>query len=257
MFIIAIDSPGQASPAQAQALAAVLQKTAYEVRPHLTLPGGGPCVVSVLAEEADARALARALQDKGFSPQIVTPQEIERLEQAFAAREFALHPTQLQLRSRQGDELLIPFAQIRLLLRGMYSSSQTQTQVTKQKKFSMGRAVMTGGLMLSKTKEQTNRTTTQENDAFVALITQTGETVTLREHSLVYDGLGKERQPSRAANFTRLVALLRQSCPQALYDDRLLRKATQRQMLGASLDTAAHLDVALLLLSTHLLPNTR
>jgi hypothetical protein len=72
--------------------------------------------------------------------------------------------------------------------------------------------------------------------------------VDLHEASLVYDGLGPALQVSRAANFVRLIEILRQRCPAAAHDERLNTRAFQAQVLGPGLSPEENFDVALALL---------
>jgi hypothetical protein len=58
-----------------------------------------------------------------------------------------------------------------------------------------------------------------------------------------------QRQPTAAANFSRLVERLREQAPNAGYDDRLNTRAGQLQLLGERLTPEAHLEIAALLLA--------
>ena len=62
-------------------------------------------------------------------------------------------------------------------------------------------------------------------------------------------GLGSALRPSRAANFTYLVAELRMQCPHTLYDERLLSRAGQAALLSPSLNPEEYLVVATALLA--------
>jgi hypothetical protein len=56
-------------------------------------------------------------------------------------------------------------------------------------------------------------------------------------------------KPSGEMNFNYLVAELRQRCPSAFYDDRLLRRAEQVKLLGPLLNPDNHLDLAVEILA--------
>ena len=95
----------------------------------------------------------------------------------------------------------------------------------------------------------TTRTRT-ETDADEFLLVFAGSQVcSLREHEMQYQSLGPALQPSRVANFRHVVAQLRARCPHALCDERLMRRSTQAQILGATLSPDDHLDFACLLVA--------
>ncbi len=51
-------------------------------------------------------------------------------------------------------------------------------------------------------------------------------------------------QQSRALNLQLLLTELRRLAPQARYDDRLMRRAAQAQLLGPGLSPEEHLGIA-------------
>lgn len=57
----------------------------------------------------------------------------------------------------------------------------------------------------------------------------------LRERHASYTGLGAERTAVAFANFTRTIGRLRESCPMAVFDDRLVRRRVAERALPDSL----------------------
>jgi hypothetical protein len=132
-----------------------------------------------------------------------------------------------------------------------------RTETTERRQLSLGRAVLTGGLMVTKTVKTSKSEVQIDVAGFLHLYPAAGPPLVFRQGDLNFAGLGKELQPSVAANFTRLVAVLRELCPKARYDERLATPPGQARLLGPSLPPASHLDVAITLLSQTLLAHPR
>jgi hypothetical protein len=152
--------------------------------------------------------------------------------------------------------LEVPWGEARLLLRGVHRVEHTRTQIVQQRKLSLGRAVLTGGLMVTKTVKKSKHEVLVENEGFLQLYAPGRPPLDFRQADLNYAGLvpaGAALQPSVAANFVQLVAALRAACPRAVYDERLATLPGQARLLGPSLQPERYLDLAVTLLSRSLL----
>jgi hypothetical protein len=233
----------------ARKLAGVLGKTAYEVRPSVQVPGGGPAVVAVLADPDAAAATAAALRGVGFECGVVTVRD--PLPGQIVARRFEIGAAALVVEARESPAVALPYAEVELLVRGSRMTQAKYTETVRETKLSLGRTLATGGLLNTKTETTTRTRTATDGDEF--LVVFAGATpVVLREHELQYQSLGAALQPSRTANFRHVVAELQRLCPQAVRDERLMRRATQAQILGPMLSPDDHLDLAIELLATSL-----
>ena len=260
MILVAIHHTQPTDGSRAPALAAALGKTAYDVRARVLAPG--PCVVTVTKDPAQARATEDALRAAGFSTLVRDSAGLDRPERRFDLRSFALEPEGWRLVNRAGREVVVPYGAVRVLIVGMGVVTTTETEVVTKKKRSLGRAVMTGGLSTKKKVKHRVAHTLQARERFLHAYTAAGGVVVARETAVDYGGLGAPRtqpterpaqQATRAADFERLVAALRQRAPRAAFDDRLLTVPGQRQLLGPALDPEAHADLASALLAAYLL----
>ena len=252
MHIVAIHNIQNTTPKDISNLANALGITAYEARPRVQIVSKGPAIVKVFAEPEPALRLAKQLESAHFSTVVLHDYEIEH-ESSLEVRSFSLEEQFVRVESRQGQKQLIDNADVTLIIRGHQSTVNTQTTIKKGKKFSMGKAVMTGGLMLTKKTTTVQKTTRQTSGGFLYLYAKNHPVAIFREQALLYESLGDQMQPSRPANFTLLTNLLRQRCTTAKYDQRLLQKAAQKQLLGSSLDPEEHLHIAISLLAKSLL----
>jgi len=252
MHIVALQFDKDAGDALAVRLAAVLGRTLLEARGRVSEPEGGPSVLATFAESGPAEELAEELRSRGFDALVLPSAAVETEEQRLVVRSFELGPGSLTALPRRGGAVEVPWRDVRLLLRGVVRVQHKRTQMVEQRKLSLGRAVITGGLMVTKTVKSTKHEIRTENEGFLQLYPASGPPLAFRQTALNFAGLGR-LEPSVAANFARLVAVLRQGSPQAVYDERLATLPGQARLLGPSLPPERHLDLAVTLLARTLL----
>jgi len=248
MNIVAIHNLPGKKEMLAETLAAAMKSTVYEALSRLKAPGRGPFVVSASASIGQAEELITRLRASGFQAVLLKGDDVESTTR-FVVRKFRLNSDALIVQSGQEESLKVDYDSIRLLLRGTTIEQTTLTETVKEKKFNPGMALLTGGLKMTKTTEKTLESTTQTREGFFHLYAGDQQTLVFREGGLVYDSLGTALQPTRQANFSYLITELRRRSPGACYDDRLLNRAGQVQLLGPVLSPENHLDIATSLLA--------
>lgn len=248
MHVVAIHYAPGAGEALAAPLAEALDKTIYEARARLSSPEGGPAVVARYAEIEPAWACAGRLRANGISPILLTPEEVETDARRFLVRSFHFGEHGLTAVSRRGESAEIAYRQVTLILRGVRIDERTELKTTEQRKFSMGRALLTQGLMMTKTVRKVEQVKTADREEFCHLYVEGHPPLAFHAGGLDYRTLGSALQPSVQANFTRLVAELRQALPQARYDERLANSPARARVLGPGL-TENQLDIAISLLA--------
>jgi hypothetical protein len=237
-------------------LADALEVTLYDARSRLSVPGNGPIVVAIGKELDAVEKTAERLRAGGFDVIVLNEDDIETLAGRFIVREFRLDDKELVLGSRDGESLAIAYSGIDLILRGTCIAVSSTTEAETKRKFSPGRAILSGGLIMSKTTKTVKNISTEEREGFFYLYSKNRPVAVFLENDLLYDSLGPALQPSRMANFAYLLAELQQRQPDAIFDDRLLRRAEQALMLGPRLSPEDHLDAAIALLAKKLLQKT-
>jgi hypothetical protein len=252
MHVVALQFEKNAGDSLAVRLAAVLGRTLLEARGRVSDPEGGPAVLATFPEAAAAEAYADELRSRGFAMLVLPPEQVETEKERFLTRSFAVGPEALTAQSRQGSAE-VAWRDVRLLLRGVVRVEHKRTQTVQRRELSLGRAVITGGLMVTKPVKSSKTEVLIENEGFLHLYPAAGPPLVFRQSELNYAGLGPGLQPSVAANFSRLVTVLREACPQARFDERLASPPGQARLLGPSLPPSSHLDVAISLLSRSLL----
>ncbi|HEY6837183.1 MAG TPA: hypothetical protein VI389_00435 [Geobacteraceae bacterium] len=253
MHIVAIHGWKEESAELAQALAAALGLTAFEVRQRLI--GGGPAVVARFADAHQAEALAATLRRCGVAALVVDVDEVRGRGGRFVVRRFELDAERLFLESVSGESAAIPYGEIELLLLAMGITSQTETATVTERKFSLGATIMTGGIPVMKKVEREEEVRGEEREKALFLYAGSHPALVFRQSGMSYDGLGPAMKQSRELNFTHLVAELRRLAPRAAYDERLQQRAGQVRVLGPALAPDTNLDLAAEILARTLRPN--
>jgi hypothetical protein len=239
--------------AEAAALAADLGTTAYEER--LKLATGLPVIVLKSADPEPAAVLLAKMRARGHGVVGCDASTVIPASGMVAIRRFALEPDALVLPEVPGARL--PWDDVLGLFRAMHTThTETRTE-TKKRQFSSGRALLSGGLLLTKTVATEERSEATERDQVLYVFRAGGEKPwLLRERGTQYTGLGPALGPSSAQNFLTMIARLRKEAPRAVYDERLMtaRNAPVRasragtgkneshvQTSGGGVDLLAHL----------------
>jgi hypothetical protein len=209
MRILAISGSSGNLAERAAALAAAMGTSLHDAQRQLATPG--PRVLATYGDPVAAARVAEALAAAGFAPIVLD--EADCLHARFEVRGFELKGRTLEVVDRPGAARSVPFAQVTVLVRGVRTLGP------------------------------------DEREPFLEVHAATAPVLVLSERHLQYDGLHLERQPTAAANFTRLVERIRGQAPHAGYDERLNTRAGQLQVLGERLTPEAHLEIAALLLA--------
>jgi len=248
MYFLSIHNLPENRAAFAPALASALGITSYEASIRLRVSGSGPFVIATFGERAAADEANRKLKASRLSTVMLSDEEAASSQKGFSARTFRFNEHTLQAESRQKETLAVDYQKIFLIIRGMGIKQEISTETTKERKFNLGKAVLSGGLIISKTVKTTEQKITEEREGFLFVYADGALPLVFKEGALDYSSLGPALQPSRTANFTALLAELRRRAPQARFDDRLTTRAGQVQLLGPSLDVQRYIGVAIELL---------
>jgi len=219
MHVVAIVELTAPVEAEAAALAADLGTTAYEER--LKLAAGVPAIVLTSADPERALALAQKIRARGQGVIALDAADVVGAGAMVAMRRFVFEPDALSLPDVPGARL--PYGDVLALLRAMHTTSTETRTDTTTTKFSPGRALLTGGVLMSRTVGGEEKSRSTEREQVVYVFRRGGGTPwILRERGTNYAGLGAELGPSSAHNFVATIARLRSAAPSAVYSERLM-----------------------------------
>lgn len=221
MHVVAIKGAGRQDGRLGSILARVTGTTEREANGRVA--SRGPRVVATYADEDAACVCAAALRRGGLDAFVLGDGEIERDTARLYVRDFAFRGDRLWIGTRRGRTREIAFDTVELLLRlngnlggGAGRSAEDLRRRGRARAAPSAQLLVYGRGMV---------------------------TLAFRADEVWYQALGSALRPGRMANFAQLVAELRSRCPAAVYDERLVDRATQARILGP-LRPEAGLDVA-------------
>lgn len=251
MQVVVIHGWQEETSSLAQVLAAALGVTAYEARQRLI--GGGPAVVASFADPPQARGLEEKLRTGGLATLVVdATAAVRTCADCFAVRRFVPGGRAIRVETAEGVGRDIAYGEIELLLRTSRITAHAEVENTAERKFSLGRAALTGGLLATRKVQRKTESSAEEREEVLYLFAGSGAPVVFAGNSMHYEGLGVALKPSREMNFLHLVTELLRLCPDAVYDDRLARRAGQVHLLGPLLDPETFLPLAVEILARSL-----
>ena len=228
-------------PERAQALAAALSCSVVEGRQRLVAT---PSIVARAPTAEGAAEIVGRLKTAGFTALAFDPVESPFVKRQLQVRSFELHEDRLSASPRQGAGVQVPFDTVRLILRGTQTATEVQEKTVTAKKFNPALAVATGGLMMRTNKRKMVKSVSDSMSGFVHVYATKGPPLLFSEFNLDFRGLGDALEKSRILNMKVLLDTLRSAAPQASFDDRLMRRAGQSQLLGPGLPPEANLAIA-------------
>ncbi len=251
MFVVAIYGWLEETPELEQALAGALGITAYEARQRLI--GGGPSVLASFADQQQAREMAGKVSRDGIKALIVDATEVRMRSGFFIVRRFKFEGRVLKIETHNGQRETLPYAEMELLLTGTSVVGYSETKTIVEKKFSMGKTLLFGGIPMTKKVERQEEVSREESEQLLYLYAHDRPTAIFSLNGMNYDGFGAEMKLSRKLNFSHLISQLRQHAPCAAFDDRLLKRVNQTRLLGPAQGREASLDLAAEILARCLL----
>jgi hypothetical protein len=220
MFVVALVSLSTSAEAETAALAADLQITAYEagqlVRAML------PSVVLRTPDGARAEALAASIRKRGQRALACDLAQVIGSDAMHTVRGFKLETDALVSESQNGTSERLPWADVRCAVKAVHHLSAQSVEVTRERKFDLGRAVITQGLSVTKVTSKESVVAVAQREPVLYLFRKSGLPWLLAESQGRYGDLGPLVRPTRQENFTTLLRLIRERLAQVPWDERLV-----------------------------------
>jgi len=231
VYVVALAELRAPVDAEAAALATDLGVTAYEAR--LLLVAGMPSVVKTTPDKALALDLLARLRARGHGAVACDASAVVASTAMVAMQRLAIGPDGVTL--AEPPDARLPFDDVLALVSAVHRQHADTTTTSRETKFSMQRALLTGGVALTKTVTKETRSASDDRAGVLYVFRRSGQTPwILREHGTAWTGL-PVLAATESENYRAAVALLRERAPGATFDDRLVtRKAPERTALSGS-----------------------
>ena len=207
-------------------------------------------------EPDTAEALVVALRKRGLAV-LAVPARVPTDKDRIVARSFSFDNAGVTFTSWSGDSVQLAWPDVLAILRGLRASRSEVERTERSKSFSVGMAVATGGLKMTRIATKTVRSSEESTEQVILVYSRGGPVALLAERELDFSCLGPGMSPSSTANMVELARRLREKANAAFYDERLLRlgrrplpflaRGESRSQSGTSTvmraDTSGSLDV--------------
>jgi hypothetical protein len=250
MHIVVIYGWQKETEEQVRTLAGALGLTAFEARQRMI--GGEPAVVASFADQLQAGALAAKLNNSGMSALVMDVTELRSGAGKFIVRSFEFGERSLLINSIEGRSADIPYREIDLLLPGIRIERNSELVTVSERKLSLGKTLMSGGIPMTKKIERQEEVETEECEKVIYLYAGNRPQVVFRQNVMTYEGFGAAIKMSRDLNFAFMTSELRRLSPGAVYNDRLLSRGGPARLLGPAQRMERSLDLAAAVLARSL-----
>ena len=219
---VAIAPPATLEEELVKKVAVIVSKTPYETR--LSLTGKIPKIIANYDNTQMADSTARSLRELGLVAIVCTDSELRKSPQIYRAHMLKFEEQAALFWDKSGQERRIESRNVFLIISGRIQT-YTETEVTRTvKKLNVAATLLTGGIPIRKKVKEKTTTTSYQSDSFIRLYDRLSPEplVELPQHGFDYSFLGTEMASSSTANFNTTVAKIKNTFPQAIFDDRLV-----------------------------------
>lgn len=248
MHLVAFNPPASPDASLPAALAERTGMSLYDTKSRLRVLAGWPGILGHYGEEGLAEAIAAAVRGLGLTAWVMpgAPHELRS-----TVRRFSLSGGMMSAIADGGVRHEVELSSIHLGIAGQRYAVRNEATVDRggPKATVIGAAF--GFPTASSPTVSQRRTETREG--FVHLYAVGHPTLVFSEPSVQYAAVQAGIvEPTRRANFTRVMRQLQSVCTRATWDERLWQRRVQARLLGPVLPPERHLDVAIALLSRQL-----
>ena len=211
------------------------------------LAGVFPRVLLAAAPVDQVGALADGFESLGFVAFSCDPAAAPSDEDRLMVRGSAGKAEALVLLDGKGEARPCAGSAMFLIQRGVRVTTTRETVKTTERRLDIGKAVLSGGLMLTSKIEKQLVRNEEAREAFLLLQRNDGEPdAIIYERQVDYRFLGADKQPASHANLERTLARLRALAPTVPVDDRVAKPGF---VSGLPLTSSDPVDLALYLVT--------
>jgi hypothetical protein len=233
VFIVAVTRWGLGLDQQLPELAKSLGLFPYDLRVRLN--GPLPVVVARMHERDQAGRLLAQLRAWGHGAVACEDSSVPAADSMHQPREFRFEGERLHTEDAQHVHAEVAASEVYALIHALVLSDHHQNHSKSGKQFSAARAVLSGGLVMTRKTSSSAYVTESEAEERVYVIRKDyAEPLLFAQSQLRYTGLGADLERSSHGNFGILVERLRGWCPGALYSTQLRETRRKASFVGAS-----------------------
>jgi hypothetical protein len=218
---------------EAPLLALELGTTVYETALLLRTPTPVPLLRT--DDRARALDLLSRLRARGHDAVACDVGAVVPADSMLHVRSLVVDDDACVVTGKGGTEERVALGEVVAMVRATHRTRTEAVEKSAEKRLSLGRAAMSGGLLMTKTVSRSATRSVEEREQVLYVFVRGRAPLLLAQSRLRYEQLGADLRPSQGENFATVVRRLRERAPHAAYDERLLapRLATERVRAGA------------------------
>jgi hypothetical protein len=188
------------------------------------LAGTLPRVLLAAAPVDQVGALVHGFASLGFVAFSCDPAAAPSDDDRLLVRGIEVEAGALAFLDGQGNRHAYEGSAVSLFQRGVRVTTTSETVTTNERRLDVGKAVLTGGLMVTSKVQKQSVRTEEAREAFLLLQRNDGQPdAVIYERRVDYRFLAADKQPASHANLERTLARLRALAPDTPVDDRVAR----------------------------------
>jgi hypothetical protein len=211
------------------------------------LAGTLPRVLLAAAPADQVGVLVDGFESLGFAAFACDPTTAPGDEDRLLVRSIDVKPDALAFLDGKGEAHPCLGTAVSLIQRGLRVITTSETVNTTERRLDIGKAVLSGGLLLTSKIQKQSVRTEETREAFLLLQRNDGQPdAIIYERRVDYRFLGAAKQPASYANLELTLARLRVLAPAAPLDDRVAKPGF---VSGLPLTSSDPVDLALYLVT--------
>jgi hypothetical protein len=211
------------------------------------LAGTFPRVLLAAAPVDRVGALVDGFESLGFAAFSCDPAAAPSDDDRLLVRGIDVEAGAFAFLDGQGNRHPCAGDAVSLIQRGVRVTTTSETVKTNERRLDVGKAVLTGGLMVTSKVQKQSVRIEETREAFLLVQRSDGQPdAMVYERRIDYRFLGADKQPASHANLERTLASLRILAPDAPVEDRVARPGF---VTGLPLTSSDPVDLALYLVT--------
>jgi len=203
-------------------VASILNKDLYGTR--LLLAGKIPRVVNNYQTTQEAESIANRLKALGIVAIVCNDSELHQpASMGFRAHTLKLGVAEFTFWNKSGESRRVQTEDVFLILKGKMQTYTGKEMTPTKMKFSLPATILTGGIPIWRQIKEKTSDMSFKTESFVRLYNRMSPepSVEIFESDFDYSFLGEKIAPSSLTNLNTIIVELRNTFPQAIFNDKL------------------------------------
>ncbi len=222
---VAIAPPDMLEADLVERVAAIANRDLYGTR--LVLTGKIPRLIAHCQTTQEAESIARSLRTLGLVAIVCNDSELRKPSSVrFRAQTLKLGEREVLFWDKGQQARVIEAKSAFLILKGIWQTRIERETTSTRRQLNLPATLLTGGIPISRRVEEKTKDVSIDTECFVRLYARTSwePSVEIFQRDFDYASLGTEIAPVSLTNLNIIVTKLRNTFPEAIFDDSLTER---------------------------------